>query len=69
MLVLTRRLGEAITIGENIKIVIVDLDASQVKIGIEAPRSVEVYREELYIKIKGRSFSSGPGDNKETDEK
>jgi len=60
MLVLTRRLGEAITIGENIKIVIVDLDASQVKIGIEAPRSVEVYREELYEKIKGHSFISGP---------
>ena len=43
MLVLTRRLGEAITIGDDIKIVIVDLDTSQVKIGIEAPRSVEVY--------------------------
>jgi len=56
MLVLTRRLGEAITIGENIKIVIVDLDGTQVKIGIEAPRDVEVFREELYEKIKGRPF-------------
>ena len=60
MLVLTRRLGEAITIGDNVKIVIVDLDASQVKIGIEAPRSVEVYREELYEKIKGHGFTLVP---------
>jgi carbon storage regulator len=56
MLVLTRRLGESITIGEDVKIVIVDIDGNQVKIGIEAPRSVEVYREELYEKIKGHSF-------------
>lgn len=58
MLVLTRRLGESITIGDNVKIVIVDVDGNQVKIGIEAPRSVEVYREELYEKIKGHAFPS-----------
>ena len=56
MLVLTRRLGEAITISDNIKLVIVDLDGTQVKIGIEAPRDVEVFREELYEKIKGKQF-------------
>ena len=56
MLVLTRRLGEAITISDNIKLVIVDLDGTQVKIGIEAPRNIEIYREELYEKIKGKQF-------------
>ena len=56
MLVLTRRLGEAITISDNIKLVIVDLDGTQVKIGIEAPREVEIFREELYEKIKGKQF-------------
>lgn len=56
MLVLTRKLGEAITIGDNIKIVIVDLDGTQVKLGIEAPREIEVYREELFEKIKGHEF-------------
>ena len=56
MLVLTRRLGEAITISDNIKLIIVDLDGTQVKIGIDAPRDVEIFREELYEKIKGKQF-------------
>jgi carbon storage regulator len=58
MLVLTRKLGEAITIGESIRLIVVDIDSNQVKIGIDAPRSVEVYREELYEKIKGKPFKS-----------
>ena len=58
MLVLTRRLGEAITIGEDIKITIVDIDGNQVKLGVEAPRSIEIYREELYKKVKGHEFES-----------
>ena len=58
MLVLTRRLGESITIGDNVKIVIVDIDGNQVKLGIEAPRNIEIYREELYEKIKGYPFNN-----------
>ena len=56
MLVLTRRLGESITIGDNVKIIIVEIDGNQVKLGIEAPREIEIYREELFEKIKGISF-------------
>jgi carbon storage regulator len=58
MLVLTRRLGEAITIGEQIKITVVDIDGNQVKLGVEAPRSIEIYREELYKKVKGHEFET-----------
>ena len=56
MLVLTRRLGEAITIGDNVKLIVVEIDGNQVKLGIEAPREIEIYREELYEKIKGVTF-------------
>ncbi len=56
MLVLTRRLGEAITINDDIKIIVVEIDGNQVKLGIEAPRNIEIYREELYKKIKKVSF-------------
>ena len=57
MLVLTRRLGEAVTIGDEIKIIVVEIDGKQVKLGIDAPRTIEIYREELYRKIKGHPFS------------
>ena len=58
MLVLTRKLGEAITVGEHVRIVIVDIDGNQVKLGVEAPRSIDIYREELYEKIKGHPFDT-----------
>jgi len=60
MLVLTRRLGEAITIGDNVRVVIVDIDGNQVKLGIEAPRKIEIYREELYERVKGVPFPTQP---------
>ena len=63
MLVLTRRLGEAITIGNDVKIIVVEIDGNQVKLGIEAPREIEIYREELYEKIKGISFDQQKREN------
>jgi carbon storage regulator len=52
MLILTRKLGENIRIGDNIRIVILDIKGSQVKLGIEAPSDVSVHREEIYEKIR-----------------
>ncbi|NOZ24533.1 MAG: carbon storage regulator CsrA [Nitrospirae bacterium] len=51
MLVLTRKSGESIRIGDDIIIRIVEVKGNQVRLGIEAPRQFRVYREELYEKI------------------
>ena len=51
MLVLTRRDGESLIIGDNIKITVLAQQGNQVKIGILAPRDVTVHREEIYRKI------------------
>jgi carbon storage regulator len=47
MLVLSRKLGEKIVIGDNIVITVVKIDRNQIRIGIEAPQRVPVYREEI----------------------
>ena len=52
MLILTRRVGESLKIGDDITITLVDIAKSQVRIGVNAPREVEVHREEVYERIK-----------------
>ncbi|NLY10215.1 MAG: carbon storage regulator CsrA [Firmicutes bacterium] len=52
MLVLTRKIDQSIIIGDNIKLIVVEIRGDQVKIGIEAPRDVTVHREEVYREIK-----------------
>lgn len=52
MLVLTRLRDEAIVIGDDIRVTIVDVKGDKVRIGIEAPRSVTVHREEVYRAIR-----------------
>lgn len=52
MLALTRKLNESIMIGNDIELTILEIKGDQIKIGIEAPKSVPIYRKELYIQIK-----------------
>lgn len=52
MLILTRKSGEAIIIGQDIKITVLAIQGKQVKLGISAPERVEVYREEIFRKIQ-----------------
>ena len=52
MLLLTRKLGENIRIGDDVKITIVEVKGNHVKLGIEAPPSVKVHREEIYERIQ-----------------
>jgi len=51
MLILTRKPGESIYIGDNIKITIVELKGHQIRVGIDAPISFRIYREEIYLQI------------------
>ena len=52
MLILTRKLNEAIQIGENIRLKVLHISEGQVKIGIEAPHDVRIYRAEIYAEIE-----------------
>ena len=51
MLILTRKIGECIAIGEEIKVYVVDIRGKQVRLGIEAPASAPIYRQEVYQRI------------------
>ena len=52
MLALSRRANETIVIGNDIEITILEVKGDQVKIGINAPKSVPIYRKEIYLQIK-----------------
>jgi len=58
MLILTRKLGESIAIGDDIKIEVLDIKGRQVRIGVQAPRQTKVYRGELYQVIMEQNQES-----------
>ena len=55
MLILTRKMGEIIMIGENIMVKVLGVRSGQVKIGIEAPRELPVHRHEIFERIKSEN--------------
>ena len=58
MLILTRKLGEKINIGDDITITLVEIKGTQVKLGIEAPKTIEIHRQEIYERIREENLSS-----------
>ncbi|MBW2064599.1 MAG: carbon storage regulator CsrA [Deltaproteobacteria bacterium] len=58
MLILTRKLGERITVGDDIVITLLDIKGSQVKLGIEAPRHISIHRQEIYERIREENLKS-----------
>lgn len=51
MLILTRRVGESLIIGDNVKVTVLGIKGHQVRIGIDAPKDVTVHRDEVYQKV------------------
>lgn len=60
MLILTRRVGETVMIGDDVTITVLGVKGNQVRVGINAPKSVAVHREEIYERIKREQQSDQP---------
>lgn len=58
MLILRRKAGEAISIGDDVLVTIIEVQGNQVKVGIEAPSGISIYRDELLEKIKAENLKA-----------
>ena len=62
MLILTRRVGETLMVGDNVTVTVLGVKGNQVRIGVNAPKEVSVHREEIYMRIqaeKGNNVAVG----------
>jgi carbon storage regulator len=66
MLILTRRVGETLMIGNDISVTVLGVKGNQVRIGVDAPKEVAVHREEIFERIK--SEQAGSSDSKASPE-
>jgi carbon storage regulator len=58
MLILSRKINESIMIGDQVEISIVDIKGDQIKLGINAPKNVKVYRKEVYVAIQEENLAA-----------
>lgn len=63
MLILTRRIGESVVIGDDVHITVLGVKGNQVRIGVNAPKDVSVHREEIYQRIQFEKEAEGKSGN------
>lgn len=63
MLILTRRIGETLTIGDDVTVTVLGVKGNQIRVGITAPPHVVVHREEIFERIQQDRAGAGPGDS------
>ncbi len=63
MLILTRRVGETLMIGDEVTVTVLGVKGNQVRLGVEAPRNVSVHREEIYERIRSEQGGDAPADD------
>jgi carbon storage regulator len=69
MLILTRRVGETVMIGEDVTVTVLGVKGNQVRIGVNAPREVAVHREEIFERIKREEAGEAePGSHADDEE-
>lgn len=66
MLILTRRVGETLMIGDDVTVTVLGVKGNQVRIGVNAPKDVSVHREEIYERIKKEQQQGLSGGEKPT---
>jgi carbon storage regulator len=59
MLILTRRISESVIIGDEVKVTVLGVKGNQVRLGIDAPKTVSVHREEIYQRIQQEKEGTG----------